>query len=341
MSIRVVYIPGLLGSNLAWGGPDFAKSHSVWLNPEAVLNGALADLQLGTDGISPGPLAEGKTVSPAGIFWPAYGALAQYMGLLGWNVLPLAWDWRKSLLGEAAAAWPLIAAWAGGSPLYFVAHSAGGLLARAIYGQMVAAGADAQLVRIVTIGTPHFGSVEIARLWYRLPTLYAGLAALTASLQTFPEGFGPLYLDAVVSSWPCWYELQAFAASGPLYESDPETAAALYSPATFLPKGNATLSLSLMLAAQQTQGELQNWLPPGRVVSVVGTGIETAYSPLAGADPATAAGWLYTQDGDGEVTAAEASPPNVPVFKFQSSHAYELYNPLIYNALPNLVLNGL
>jgi hypothetical protein len=339
MSIKVLYLPGLLGSDLAWEGSAAGTLQPVWADPATILAGGLAYLDLADDGSSPGPLAEGKSIVPVSILPSVYAPLAVYMLSLGWDVLPLGYDFRLSHLANAKVLWPFVQEWAAGQPIYIVAHSAGGILARCLYGQMAAHGADAQLARIVTIGTPHFGSFEVVRLWSRLPLLYRALLFLTAGALTWPEGAGPAYLDQVIASWPSFYELQSFAASGPLFTQYPDQAAAIYRVGNYQ-GGNGFLSASAFLSGQLVQGELAAWYPPGRLVCIAGMGTETVFALAPGQLPGPDAEYQSTQDGDGLVTLAQTSPPGVPVFPVSVAHGLQPLSPLVWSMLDSLVLSG-
>ena len=58
-SVKVVYLPGILGSNLSIAAPPGRPLQRVWLDLDTVWHGGLAWLDLADDGVSPGPLAGG------------------------------------------------------------------------------------------------------------------------------------------------------------------------------------------------------------------------------------------------------------------------------------------
>lgn len=342
MATRVVWVPGILGSGLSVlkGGGGFRQP--VWVDPIGLLSGGIVDLQLGPDGASPGPLTGGDTVSVDGIYIPAYGALPTFLEQLGYSVLRLGYDWRRDLVSVAAFLWPTVAAWAAGQPFALVAHSLGGLLARALYGQALAAGAGGQVAAIITIGTPHFGSMEAVRLWWRLPILYRGLSQLCGwGSQTF-RGAGQDWLDATLASMPSWYELLPWFAAGPLWQTHPDQAFKIYQ-LSFYAGGpnngpaNTHLTASWFQLAQIVQGELAGWNPAGLVTSIASVGVRTPDALDPTGTPDTDAGYTHTDLGDGIVTLAQASPPGGRVLLAATPHALQCYDPAILGLLPALI----
>lgn len=336
MARNVVWIPGVLGCSLSvfrGGGP--VKS-PIWVDGAGLLLGGIVSLQLGPDGQSPGPLADANVVSVDGIYAPAYGALPAFLETAGYRVLRLAFDWRKDVVSEAARLWPSVAAFAGGQPFAIVAHSFGGLLARAIYGQALAAGAGGQLAALVTIGCPHFGSLEAVRLFFRLPILYQALALLCDGGARGLQNAGPDWLDATLATFPCWYELLPWQLAGPLFNAHPDQAASLYQLATYA-GGNTHISAGLLQAAPIVQGELAGWLPAGKTTSIASVGWLTPEFLNPGQALNTDAGYTYTQQGDGLVTVAEASPPGATVIQTAAPHFLQCFDPGVLGLLPFLL----
>ena len=336
MARNVVYLPGLLGSNLGYNTGPNGSYHPVWLDLFSILTGQMATLQLAADGIHPGPLAEGIVVQPNGIFAPAYEPLAAVMVGFGWNVLRWGFDWRKSVLTQAGPAWSAIRQFYGTQPFWIVAHSQGGLLARAIYGQMVQSGADSQLAGIVTICTPQFGSFEIVRLFNRMPLTYRALV-LATGWQDWQNGTpGPAYLDAILATCGGFYELLPFRAAGPLWSADPTQAAALYQLNTYQ-SGNPFLDPNQFAAAEVSQTILIPLLPAGRLTTILGRGYRTAYSLSGAALPNADEGYLYTQEGDGQVTVAEGQLPGVPFLILDTSHGLACLDPRVWALVAQII----
>lgn len=329
MPTKVLYLPGVLGSALGWQEGGAGPVHPCWLDLPSVLAGDLVSLQIGNDGISPGPLAQGRTTVVQGLFAPVYTPLAVFLKGVGYDVLVMPYDWRLSHLTLAQNLWPVVRAWAGGASFYVVAHSQGGLVARAIYGQMLQAGQQQQLAGLVCIGTPQYGSLEPVRLWWRQPITYRALAAAASFVGDWLQGTGPAYLDDVLASHPSWYELQAFASAGPLFQQFPAQAAAIYQLASY-GGANSFLSQTLFTSATVVQGFLNGWLPASIMTVIAGVGVQTAFALNPPASPLTDAGWQWTSQGDGTVTLAQASPPAVQVFTVAVEHGLQPLHPAVW-----------
>lgn len=335
-AMKVVYIPGILGSNLGVYAGDPPLFRTIWIDPSVLVAGGIRYLQLAPDGVSPGPLAQGQVLQAFGVFAPVYSPMAVFMRAVGWEVLELGWDWRTSVLTAGRAAWPVVRQWAAGEPFSVVAHSLGGLVARAIYGQMVAAGAAAQLARLVTLGTPHYGSFEAVRCLQRLPLLYRGLVALAGWTEWIAGTPGPAVLDAAIASMPSWYELAPFRASGPLFDDAPEQAARIYT-ADFYRNGNPFVDAELIRSAELVQTELVGMVPEGRVFCIAGIGYDTSYQLDQAYPPETEAGYKKTADGDGTVTLAEATLAGAPIFSCTCEHSLLLLSPISTGLVYSLI----
>lgn len=338
--LNVVYLPGLLGSDLGYDRLNPFPPQPVWLDSFQLATGGAALLQLAADGESPGPMAQGLVVYPTAIFAPAYAPLGLFMLGLGWNVLVMPYDWRKSVISSARRVLDAINERFGTQPIYIVAHSQGGLVARAVWKLMAESGRDKALLRIVTIATPQYGSMEPVRLLCRLPALYIALVVATGWPPTLLSEAGPAYLDDVIASWPGIYELLPFLAAGPLPTLAPALAPLLWQ-AGFYAGGNPFLQQQALDTALLSQEYLLDAVPPGRMVSIVGTGQNTTHLPSGQGSPLTDGGYLFTQDGDGTVALDYASLPGVPRLIMQASHAGILLNPAMWALLPFILTSGL
>ena len=180
-------LPGIMGSSLAVR--DAAEE--VWLSVRRLALGQLTRLRMDQ------PLP----ILPTGLLGLAYGDLVEFMDR-SHDVLPFPYDWRQSvreaakhLAEEVGRA--LDQTTAGGHPVRILAHSMGGLVARA----MIAERPDIwQRVRerggrLVMLGTPNRGSWEIVRLLVAQATTLKQIAlldvphdrqALLAVIRDFP-----------------------------------------------------------------------------------------------------------------------------------------------------------
>lgn len=338
--VNVLYLPGLLGSDLGYDTGAGPPPQPVWLDAFALATGGAVYLQLGPDGASPGPLAEGIDLYATSIFAPVYTPLGLFLLAQGYNLLAVPYDWRKSVITSAAAVLAATQQAFLGEPFYVVAHSQGGLVARAMWKQMFERGADAQLLRIVTICTPQYGSMEPVRFYCRLPKFYTAIVTATAWPPTVLSDAGPAYIDAVVATWPGLFELMPFLAEGPLAKIDPALARRLWT-AGYYAGGNPYLTQQMLDTALQSQEYLLDAIPPGRLTSIVGTGVLTAILPAQKGSPLLDSGYEYSLAGDGTVSVASATLPGVPQIQFVGDHVTLLLRPDVWAVLPFLLTGGL
>ena len=205
----VVVVPGILGSRLVRRGGD--ERRVVWdLRARVLLRAAREWHRMGRalrdsggtwepspdDGVE----ADGLLSDPAWL--PDFIGIDGYAGMtrrlqeaLGERLLTFPYDWRLSnahtagLLREGLA--PVLEEWrrrpgCSGAKLIFVCHSMGGLVAR-YYCEHLGGAEDTR--RIITIGTPHRGSLK--------------------ALQVLANGkrLGPYDLGTVARTFPSVWEL--------------------------------------------------------------------------------------------------------------------------------------
>lgn len=181
-------------------------------------------LQLAPDGESPGELAEGTVLSPSNLNVEYYEPLISKIGTVH-QAIPLSYDWRKSMLVNAPQLANRIRALAGNEEYAIIGHSMGGMLARLIYANESSAGRAGKVKRIITLGSPHWGSWRAAQAFGLFgPFLYwiytgiflydlvGGLLAARKRGIPFLEnpdllGSGVPLLIRVMDSWPSVYEL--------------------------------------------------------------------------------------------------------------------------------------
>lgn len=309
MGVNIAYLPGIFGSRIAQGPyPPFFGTVDVWPGLlEPALLGYL-QLELAADGVSPGPHTNAGPLTAVGLVQFAYQPLGTLMRSRGWNVLDCPYDWRKSRLVTAPATLAAIQGAFGQQPFAFVAHSQGALEARAVWLAMNNAGMAGQVAGMVTMGGPHFGSWEVPRGFFGLPGLYqliakfAGIVGLLGLSQRID------YLDDIIGSWPGWYEMAPFRDYGPLQQSDPATAAALYQ-TSFYAGGSPYVTAARLSAAAAFQNTIRFAYPGGRTICIVGQAYPTAFEVNAVSLLTSDKGYLFTLQGDGQVPASYAVLP--------------------------------
>lgn len=327
---NVLLLPGFLGSEL-YASPGFPwPQRRLWPPNLAFFWGDIPLTQLGADGLSPGPASGGAPVVAGGPVAAVYGPLYSLLTALGHRVVFRGWDWRMDLIQQGAAIWGRLGPLLGGQRISLVAHSAGGLVAAAVYGAALSAGQGAQIARVVTMGTPFFGSWSAVLAWWGMAPGYHAVQAL----QGWPGDFsaGPDALDAAVASWPALYQLQPFRNFGPLAQQQPDQAAAIYS-AAWYQGANPHLQSQWWVRAAAAQAQLVGWTLPAITTSIVGVGTPTVAALAFGPGPVGPPAALVTQDGDGVVTVAQASPVAVPVVAVPFPHSLLPLAPAVWAAV--------
>src|SRR3954467_11375786 len=137
---RVLILPGIMGSTLGKPGPLTL----LWINPLAIALGRLTELALN---------GRSGAVSVKGVVLLAYLKLKLRLKIAGFDADFFPYDWRLSLtqLGASLAA---ALDKEPSSEVHLVAHSMGGLVARAA----LLAPSGAKVKRLIMLGTPNYGS---------------------------------------------------------------------------------------------------------------------------------------------------------------------------------------
>ena len=213
---RCYVVPGLAGSELF---RDAALTRLLWVSYTQLLLSGVGPLRLGPDGVSPGP-PDGVPLY-AGAPLPDYYEqatvqLAAALGPHGYDTFTHGYDWRLStrITGPQLAA-RLRTEVSPADPCSLVCHSLGGLVARLAWADLVRTGETALVRRIITIGTPHWGSYAAVRLWSldsEVSSQISFLSWLTATYYTVPVAIAagliwtPTRIAALASTWPSLYE---------------------------------------------------------------------------------------------------------------------------------------
>jgi len=213
---RCYVVPGLAGSELF---RDPALTSLLWVSYTELMLGTLGGMRLAPDGISPGP-PDGIALYPGAPLPEYYESpivqLAAALGPHGYDTFVHGYDWRLStrITGPQLAA-RIRAEVDPADPCSIVAHSLGGLVARLAWADLARTGQTALVRRIVTLGTPHWGSYGAVRVWsldHDLVTQLSYLSWLTAAFWTVPIAvaggllWSPTRIAALAATWPSMYE---------------------------------------------------------------------------------------------------------------------------------------
>ncbi len=298
----VVVIPGTMGSELKVG------DNRVWLSYWSLLRGGLADVGWGAADVKPTDLLD-----------DFYGPLLEHLAREH-RVEILPYDWRRSVRDTAQVLAQKLEALVPdaertGQPLHIVAHSMGGLVARAaIAGPAKAVwermGQLAGGSRLLMLGTPNRGSHEAVR-WL------TGYNPTQAKLTLLDLKHGINSIIDIVRRYPGMAELLPFAelAGEPNPYADTTTWRSLKKAmgASFPLIEEATLK-----DAATTWALLQNAAPdPERMRYVAGCQRATVMGHVLAEDGDEGTPkrmqWLANGEGDGTVAWASGRLEGVPM----------------------------
>lgn len=211
----VILVPGYLSSELYFDS-DFTSL--LWVNYGALVQGLIGATRLAPNGVDPGP-PDGRQLY-AGIpllnYWqPVARMLSESDPLRDYKVALKGYDFRLDPFGAGADLADLVLSLAtDAEPCSIVAHSFGGLVARIAWSRLVASGETSKVRRLITLGTPHWGtyySIDLAcgdnAQVNQLQTL-SNLGSMVSS-PAFPANpiiaWNPIQLRDVALTWPSLY----------------------------------------------------------------------------------------------------------------------------------------
>jgi hypothetical protein len=246
----VLLVPGIMGTQLY---NDSGLTQLVAWNYLALAQGYWLRLRLspnvygsqGTPGFPPASPAYPGSPSPTP-WGAAQQALQQQLGASS-QVQLYGWDWRQSILTAAQLLATYITTLpANLQPVDLFGHSAGGLVVLMAYRQLTGAGKGNLVRRIVTCGSPLFGSYYVPYACGgndpTIQTLANRIAGIISAINLYGllpstgEGIWPAigaYISPVILSWPCWNELFPNQAT-PDAAADPARSA-VYAPSNYPP----------------------------------------------------------------------------------------------------------
>lgn len=182
----VILLHGILGSQI--GKVNRSREWDiVWLNPLAIRDGNMSRLKL----------AAGASKYGARGLIPMFYALlwARLKYWYGFTVKEFAYDWRLSVAESAEDLVDMIGNETSG-PVYLVAHSMGGLVARAALPSL-----DARVERVIQLATPNYGSFSPVLTFRGQNEFINRILALDDSVSLTDQ------ISKVVSTFQGLYEL--------------------------------------------------------------------------------------------------------------------------------------
>jgi hypothetical protein len=302
-ALRVLIVPGIMGSQLGLRRAAPLPNDIVWLDPFDIQQGRLTVLTVGG----------GAPVVPLGTVLYSHLRLKLALRAHGFAAEFHDYDWRLSVaeLGRALAE-----RLAGHSRVAIVAHSMGGLLARAALKYP----GTRHVARVVLLGTPNLGSgaaVQALRGTYAVVRKVARLAAQPSAEALATEVF---------SSFPSLYDL--LPTGGWSGRTD------LLDPAAW-PRSGPQPRAEQLAAARATQGLLA--AADARFAAIVGVGQETVTALARQGDEFV---YTLTRHGDGTVPAASAALGGAPCSYARVAHSDLTRAPLVAAAVADLLERG-
>jgi lecithin:cholesterol acyltransferase len=302
---KVFIVPGIMGSQLGLRRRAPLPDDVLWLDPIDIELGRLSALRI--PGTTP-------IVSLGAMLW-SYLRTKLHLRAAGFAAVFHDYDWRLGV-DESGRAFAARLRAEAPRPVMVIAHSLGGLVARAALG----ATPMSHLKRVVLLGVPNFGSfapVQALRGTYAVVRKIARLVkADTAEVlardvfNTFPSLYhmiphasrhgGPDLFDP--SEWP---------------QSDPRPRTKLLASARTLP--------SALAAADE------------RFSVIVGVGQETVTAVSRRNDDFI---YTITRRGDGTVPAISAELPGANTYYARAAHSDLTRDPVVAAAVVDLLRKG-
>jgi hypothetical protein len=304
-ALRVLIVPGIMGSQLGLRRPAPLPDDILWLDPIDIQQGRLAALRVG----GPAPIV------PLGAVLYSYLPLKLYLRARGFAAELFDYDWRLSVAELSGALAERLRA-ARAARLAIVAHSMGGLVARAA----LAHPGTAHVERLVLLGTPNCGSfaaVQAVRGTYAVVRRLAQIAVRASAQELAAQVF---------NTFPSLYDLL------PRDACDPD--ARLFEGAAW-PHSGPQPHAGLLEKARLTQP----LLPPAdaRVAAIVGVGIDTVTAVARRRDEFV---YTLTRHGDGTVPAVSAALPGARCAYARVAHSELTRDPLIAASVADLLRHG-
>ena len=302
-ALRVLVVPGIMGSQLGLKRAAPQPDDIVWLDPFDIQQGRLSVLRVGG----------GAAVVPLGAVLFSHLRLKLALRARGFAAEFHDYDWR---LGVAELGRALAGRVAAVERVAIVAHSMGGLVARAALRHP----ATRHVARLVLLGTPNLGSgaaVQALRGTYAVVRKVARLAAQPSAEALATEVF---------SSFPSLYDM--------LPTGDWSGRADLLDAAAW-PRSGPQPHAELLEQARATRSLLAP--PDARFAAIIGVGEETVTAVTQRRDD-----FVYTlsRHGDGSVPAASAALPGAPCAYARVAHSDLTRDPLVAAAVVDFLERG-
>lgn len=328
---RCWVVPGLLSEELYL---DEARNILIWVDYSNLMQGGIGYLRLAADGIHPGP-PDGHELFPGAPLPPYWDTTLQLLvaGLKprGYRIVVYVYDWRTHILENGAGlAGNIRASTDLADPCAIVAHSMGGLIARAAWDNLVGTGDQGLVRRIVTLGTPHQGSYapvnvfsghheSLEQLSFLTYTLTSGLNVTQWPLTN--RRYNTADIRDITCTWPSLYELMPLLGGS---DAVSDSQRHLLFGSTNWP-GSIPVDQNWLTFSRDLFGPwllTPNSMPPSWVLTTVsGTGVPTPYRLVRPELLGSPAALGSTDAGDGVVSASSALVVNSQRYTVAARHS--------------------
>ena len=307
----VYLLPGIMGTQLGLARTAPLPPDLLWIDPQDIIAGRLTHLRIIDTAATPDA---GQLVTLGAIPY-TYLALQLRLRAAGFMVIMHQYDWRHSLVDLAAQFAARVRA-DGAGQIMIVAHSMGGLIARAA---LVLPGMQG-VQRLIALGVPQrgsFGAVQALRGTYPVVRRLAALDRLHDAEALTAQVFGSL---------PSLYQLlppQSYGAIPDLHDAQAWPHTGLRPDATLL---------------QGARGFIDSLPPPdSRYCSIAGTRQRTITSVRVTDDD-----FHYAIDdaGDGSVPLKSATLAGCANYYLRCEHSELPRSVSVARALRDLLLTG-
>jgi hypothetical protein len=303
-SLRVVIVPGIMGSQLGLLRTPPLPNDVLWVDPIDISIGRLATLRMGT-----------APIVSMGVFIYSYLRLKLNLRVAGFAAVFHDYDWRLGV-DELGRSFAERLANEPSQRLAIVAHSMGGLVSRAA---MALPGTE-RVERVLLLGTPNLGSfapIQALRGTYAVVRKLARLANNDSAEFLAGEVF---------NTFPSLYHM--------LPSGNCCNGADLLDVGSWPSTGPRPIP-ALLERARLVQATLAQ--PDNRFASIVGIGQETVTSVRRRNDDFV---YTITRHGDGTVPAISAALQGAPAHYAAVAHSDLTRDPAVAAAVVDLLHTG-
>jgi pimeloyl-ACP methyl ester carboxylesterase len=312
---NVVVLHGIMGSDLAEYG--VGSPTLIWVQVLKLIGGAFSRLALDDEGNST------NDIRSSGIYLRYYGSLMVSLNQ-EWNVRPFFYDWRRDIRFAAADLNTMLTSQFPNQPVHLVAHSMGGLVARAFIAKFPdtwnTAAKDGARGNLIMLGTPNYGS-------FAIPRLLLGTNDVLNLVAKIDLSHSPRQLLETAKTFTGAYQM--LPAKGHIDGLD-----ALYKSATY---NVATIPQSLLDGALTFQKEIASVIDKNRMAYVAGYNRVTPAAIKDVTQLANDTGYVLSKRGDGTVPHDLGLLPDVRTFYIDEEHMKLPANLKVQAALTELL----